>query len=484
MSVSKRGAFYHYRFKSRGQLHAGVCRDEAGNKIKHLREAEKAEKRVRELVSKLDAQETVKGIVENYKRILVGGNPIALPEAWNRFLAKPRKKAMSTRHREQVESRWHDFVHFMADNHNEVCCMHEVARQHAEEYIAFLDAKGPYTDFYLAPTAKDLDIPVSTLKRYMKESAWPESGTLRDKRNYVKQQAARLAPKHRAKRRSFSRPACKKISPQSRNNYLNTCSMIFEALAADAGCVDNPFNGIPKAKLTAESREAFTPEELKLIGEKATGWIYTLFMVGVNTGLREGDICTLRWDEVDLDGGWITRRMSKTSKAVEIPILPALKKHLESLPHDGEYCFPELADRYKRKRTTIGQYVREFLETLNISTTRAVPGRTRAVSIKDVHSCRHTFVYLAALHGIPLPVVQKIVGHVSDEMTRKYSDHAQRREIAETMSKMPDYMIGAANPELPQARLQTIVYKVKMLSNEKLGRLEGFLAELESGQNI
>ena len=58
--------------------------------------------------------------------------------------------------------------------------------------------------------------------------------------------------------------------------------------------------------------------------EKDDDFILALFAIGTCTGLREGDICTLRWSEVDLESGWITRRTSKTGSIVTIPILSIL----------------------------------------------------------------------------------------------------------------------------------------------------------------
>lgn len=479
MSVTKRGKFYHYRFNSQGKRYSGVCRDADGHKVEYKKDALAAEQRVRRQVAKLEAQKSVKGIVENFKRELAGGEPVALGDAWPLFCAKPRKKPMSPRHKEQVESRWRDFVYYMADHYPDARSLHQVSPAMAEAYVSFLDASGPYANFHLAPTAKALDLPVTTLKTYMKAKDWPETGKLEDMKAFVARKIARLSAKHKAKRRHYSAPVPVQLSSQARNNYLTTCAMIFRTLAKDAGCPDNPFADIAKIDSNAETREAFTPDELKLIAENASGWIYDLFMVGINTGLREGDICTLRWHEVDLGSGWITRRMNKTGKAVQVPIMPALKKHLAALPRDSEYCFPELAARYTKKRTTIGVRVREFLESLDINTTRRVKGRTRSISIKDVHSCRHTFVYLAAIHNIPLPVVQAIVGHVSEGMTKKYSNHAQREQIAASMAKVPDYMTNGGGKRIAsKARCERVLEQIQGLDEGQLEKVESFVATL------
>ena len=70
-----------------------------------------------------------------------------------------------------------------------------------------------------------------------------------------------------------------------------------------------------------------------------------LFIIGICTGLSEGDICTLRWDEIR-DGRWIVRRRRKTGASLEIPVLPPLAAFLdEQRPISGEqeYILPEHA---------------------------------------------------------------------------------------------------------------------------------------------
>jgi hypothetical protein len=56
--------------------------------------------------------------------------------------------------------------------------------------------------------------------------------------------------------------------------------------------------------------------------------------------------------------------------------------------------------------------------------------------VKDLHSCRHTFCYYAGIAGIPLAVVQSIVGHMSPEMTKYYSAHATLEDKRRGMKQL------------------------------------------------
>lgn len=233
-------------------------------------------------------------------------------------------------------------------------------------------------------------------------------------------------------------------SPATKQHKIICITKIFRELR-DYGVIENPFAGIKPLPKNHVSREAFTPEELAIIGHKATGWMYSLCLTAISTGLRKGDICLLKKENIDLETGWITLKTSKTKNKVDIPIMPSLHDHLRErfATSDSEYVYPELAQMYLKDPSIISHNVKNFLADCGITNTqKKLPGYARKASIKDIHSFRHTFVYLAAVHGIPFPIVQGIVGHLNAEMTKHYMDHAGREAKKQYLSQLPDYLSG------------------------------------------
>ena len=115
---------------------------------------------------------------------------------------------------------------------------------------------------------------------------------------------------------------------------------------------------------------------------------------------------------------------------------------------DSEYVFPQHAAMYQTNRSGVSYRVKSFLEGIGIKTTRIPKGRSRAVSIKDLHSCRHTFCYYAGLRGIPLAVVQSIVGHMTPEMTKHYTAHATMEDKRKNMLAMSNLVqLTSANSD-------------------------------------
>jgi len=167
-----------------------------------------------------------------------------------------------------------------------------------------------------------------------------------------------------------------------------------------------------------------------------------IFTIGLCTGLTLGDICFLKWSEIA--GNWITnKKRRKTGVKLDIPVLPPLAAFLNeqrTVTGTQEYVCPELAQLYQKNPTGVVYRIREFLESIGIRTTTKTEDRTRAVSTKASHGMRHTFAYLSGVYGIPLPIVQSVLGHMSPEMTELYQRHAKREQKEKFFKQMPNIL--------------------------------------------
>ena len=86
----------------------------------------------------------------------------------------------------------------------------------------------------------------------------------------------------------------------------------------------------------------------------------------------------------------------------------------------GQFVNPTLADWYNNSKWRISHGLELIFKAAYIETSVRIEGRRTRTPEATFHSLRHTFVSLAANAGVPLPVVQSIVGHSSTAMTRHY----------------------------------------------------------------
>lgn len=140
------------------------------------------------------------------------------------------------------------------------------------------------------------------------------------------------------------------LSPKSYRESLRLLRQAFDRFLP-AGSM-NPFRSDTlkrefKANEGEEAtfhRKPFTPEELKALldAARADAYLYPLVTAAACTGLRRGDVCKLRWRDVDMDGRMLAVKTHKTGAEVEIPLFQPLYDVLAARVNNGsEYCFPE-----------------------------------------------------------------------------------------------------------------------------------------------
>ncbi|MBR2509156.1 MAG: tyrosine-type recombinase/integrase [Lentisphaeria bacterium] len=382
----KETAEYHYEFMQNGKRYYGVC-EGCTTKVAALA----YEKKIKETAKKLAEQKSAGALVQNFKRELVGGDEVTLDNAFSIFERKPSKRSRSDKQMAAKRSYWGDFCAFIRAQYPDLVNLDQVTRQHAEEYINHLKTNGRF---------------------------------IRDIQN--------------GKKASYT--AVNSLSNTTINVYHKTLRSIFSKLSEDAGLLFNPF-GFDMLENESANRDAFTTDELRLIGDNLNPFVRPIFTIGICTGLSEGDICLLKWS--DINGNWISRKRKKTKVNLDIPIMPPLQNFLReqyAISGEHEYVLPDHAAMYLENPDGISYRVKKFLESIGIKTTRVFEGRQRATSVKDVHSLRHTFAYLAGCYQIPLPIVQSILGHMSPEMTKHYQAHADRKAKEKYLSQMPDFI--------------------------------------------
>jgi hypothetical protein len=108
-------------------------------------------------------------------------------------------------------------------------------------------------------------------------------------------------------------------------------------------------------------------------------------------------------------------------------------------------CFvnPVVADLYLNRNWMLDDVLRKIFTAANITMSVRMQGRSRRSVLASFHSLRHTFVSLSANAGVPLPVVQSIVGHCSTAMTRHYY-HENEDVLRQAVSAIPSFGAGGA----------------------------------------
>ena len=271
----------------------------------------------------------------------------------------------------------------------------------------------------------------------------------------------------------FIRP---KVASTTWNGRLCYLREIYRIVMEKARAKVNPFDGIPLLPEDCHSRRALTNEEVKLLLKEAAKvrWDYrVLFLIAIYTGQRLGDCCRLKWDQINLEQNIIqlipakTRRTAR-GRLVTIPIHRHLRKiFLATSEADRNGFFlKEIANNYIEKRHQVATVLMRIFKSAGIVTTVRVEGRTNRVPHATFHSLRHTFVSIAANSGVPIHIIQSIVGHESRAMTWHYY-HENETALREAVDAIPTFDDSLFESEA----LDEEVYKYIVLNGNEI-RLE------------
>lgn len=398
MSVYKQkldSEHWSYRFQFKGKRYGGIC---YGARTRG--EAETFETQIKASVMRLGQQHTLNELFENCKDMIIAKKPIYLDKAYDKAMGKPRRRMPCEEREKFKRNYWMDFLFFMRRTYPEITVLQKVTREHAENYIGLLRKHGNFQDF-------------------------------------------------------FNRKGKGQYSNHTANAVHNAIEQVFELLLHDAGMPENPFSHIEKLPSDSDGHEPYTFEELRKIFQHAPEELYPLFMIGLFSGLRLGDICKLRKEDVAFDRHFIIRTQVKTKGLASIPMHQVLENYLQELFNkypDSEYVLPELAAQHIKNASTICNKVRRFLENdLKIKAMKQVPGKRKKVNVKGIHSLRHTFCTIAGVVGIPETVVRSIVGHMTPQMIRLYTRHIEEGEKLKYIQLFGDKLQNI--PELPHIPL-------------------------------
>lgn len=178
-----------------------------------------------------------------------------------------------------------------------------------------------------------------------------------------------------------------------------------------------------------------SPAELKAALEIAPDWLRAPMAFAACTGVRRGEMLSLRWLDVDRDNRRLYLRETKNGALRILPIPVAALMVLNSLPQGapGEPVFAGVDPAF-----------------LSVYTKRVF----KRIGAPDAsfHTLRHTAASWLVQQGVDLYAVGQILGHKTPRMTQRYAHLS------------PDYMAGAVG------KLDALMQQIP-LKQPKLERL-------------
>ena len=214
------------------------------------------------------------------------------------------------------------------------------------------------------------------------------------------------------------------LAPKTRQITIADLATVWKTLEIAVPELRNPWPTLRPRNVESKRHPIFTPEEearvLEAARDKGDGWPL-MCLISRHTGLRYGDVATLKWSDVNLKAGVIDIKPRKTTRhgiRVVIPIekrtlTPALSEARKST-RSRSYLFPRHARAYLS--TGMGPKGSRFSSILEAAKLKPSDGYT-------FHCWRHTFRTRLAEAGVSTETAMRLCGH-TDERTSAVYDHA------------------------------------------------------------
>lgn len=316
------------------------------------------------------------------------------------------------------------------------------------------------------------------------------------------------------------------ISEATYNRYRQGLRLIFKVVLKTDNA-DNPFANITKKTENVQSRQDFTPAQVgeifKLLSDDSDFYLLhkpqmrTMINLCCWTGCRMQDATQMRWQSVNFDSNSITYKPLKTARTsgrtVTIPMHPQLRITLQEATTWMEstdraaFIIPAVAARYQTNAGGICNDISRLIEAIGLSAStvptddvrrkKSLISKFNATTSKEeivevrrrisqygAHSFRHSFVSFCANAGVPMAIVQEIVGHGSPAMTRHYFhlDQVAAQKAINTLPQIGFSGLGTvklADPEATRTRIQTFISDA---SPAELLRLQSLVDEFEQNR--
>jgi integrase/recombinase XerD len=215
----------------------------------------------------------------------------------------------------------------------------------------------------------------------------------------------------------------KGLSPVTINIRLRTLKAQFNYYLKEGFIIKSPWDSIPLLKTDKDYIQSFTKEDVNkileapniktFVGFRNLALIYTL----LDCGLRNSELVGLNEWDLDYEQNiiYIGAKRSKPRSGRAVPITEKTSSLLNSLLKENSILkdrAPAIFISVSGKRldtSDIRRILKEYGKKAGIKNVRTSP-----------HTFRHTFAKFYILNGGDAYTLQKILGHSTLEMTRKY----------------------------------------------------------------
>lgn len=220
-------------------------------------------------------------------------------------------------------------------------------------------------------------------------------------------------------------------SPKTINNQLTVLRKLL-AVAREWG---HPVPPLP-IKWLKSPKPGFDffdfDEAARLLAASPEGTFGAMIALALHTGLRQGELLALEWQDCDLVAGRLLVRRAIVRGVIGTPKSGVARE----VPLNDDAI--ALLERHKSLRRLVFTPAGADRHLTKGECKHPLWGACRRAGLRELgwHALRHTFASHLVMRGAPLKAVQELLGHATIEMTMRYAHlaPAARREAVQLLA--------------------------------------------------
>lgn len=224
-------------------------------------------------------------------------------------------------------------------------------------------------------------------------------------------------------------------SPASVVRYMVALSHAFTVAVNDWQWLeDSPMRKVKKPK-ESRGRVRFLDDDerhkfLAACKESSNNWLYPCVILALSTGMRQGELMSLKWQDVNLKDGYLILHETKNGERRRVPLaghgLELLREHAKVRRLDTDLLFPGTV--HKTKPIDLRKPFETALKT---------------AGIEDFHwhDLRHCTASYLAMNGASLAEIAEVLGHKTLQMVKRYA-HLSDGHVSNVVASMNAKIFG------------------------------------------
>ena len=234
---------------------------------------------------------------------------------------------------------------------------------------------------------------------------------------------------------SKNNPETKFRSGSTVNRYMAALSAAFGIASSEWQWVkENPFSRVRREKESDGRIRFLSADERSNLLEACQGSqnksLYLITILALSTGMRQAEVMTLTWQQINIERGTITLFKTKNGEIRVVPLVGFAKQLILQLSKVRKLNNPYIFDGRHKSHA---QFPRKAWETA-----------VRKSDITDFHfhDCRHSAASELAMNGASLHEIAAVLGHKTLAMVQRYA-HLSEQHTMSVVERMNEAVFGS-----------------------------------------